>query len=73
MAMFPCAGATCVLLLRAVFGHVTPLLAFEAAEWFFLVLVWVEFTVVMHQTCLVLWTWRKLADETNAKNAPKIC
>ena len=28
---------------------------------------------VMHQTCLVLWTWRKLADETNAKNAPKIC
>jgi len=27
----------------------------------------------MHQTCLVLWTWRKLADETNAKNAPKIC
>jgi len=30
-------------------------------------------TVVMHQTCLVLWTWRKLANETNAKNAPKIC
>ena len=29
--------------------------------------------VVTHQTCLVLWTWRKLADETNAKNAPKIC
>jgi len=29
--------------------------------------------VVMHQMCLVLWTWRKLADETNAKNAPKIC
>jgi len=29
--------------------------------------------VVMHQTCLVLWTWRKLADETNAKNTPKIC
>jgi len=28
---------------------------------------------VTHQTCLVLWTWRKLADETNAKNAPKIC
>jgi len=28
---------------------------------------------VMHQTCLVLWTWRKLADETNVKNAPKIC
>jgi len=28
---------------------------------------------VMHQTCLVLWTWRKLADETNAKNTPKIC
>ena len=28
---------------------------------------------VMHQTCLVLWTWRKLANETNAKNAPKIC
>jgi len=24
--------------------------------------------VVTHQTCLVLWTWRKLADETNAKN-----
>jgi len=29
--------------------------------------------VVTHQTCLVLWTWRKLADETNVKNAPKIC
>jgi len=28
---------------------------------------------VTHQTCLVLWTWRKLADETNAKNTPKIC
>jgi len=28
---------------------------------------------VTHQTCLVLWTWRKLANETNAKNAPKIC
>ena len=28
---------------------------------------------VTHQTCLVLWTWRKLADETNVKNAPKIC
>jgi len=28
---------------------------------------------VMHQMCLVLWTWRKLADETNAKNTPKIC
>jgi len=28
---------------------------------------------VTHQTCLILWTWRKLADETNAKNAPKIC
>jgi len=28
---------------------------------------------VTHQTCLVLWTWRKLADETNAKNIPKIC
>jgi len=28
---------------------------------------------VMHQTCLVLWTWRKLADETNVKIAPKIC
>ena len=28
---------------------------------------------VTHKTCLVLWTWRKLADETNAKNAPKIC
>jgi len=28
---------------------------------------------VTHQMCLVLWTWRKLADETNAKNAPKIC
>jgi len=27
----------------------------------------------MHQTCLVLWTWRKLANETNAKNAHKIC
>jgi len=25
-------------------------------------------TGVTHQTCLVLWTWRKLADETNAKN-----
>jgi len=23
---------------------------------------------VTHQTCLVLWTWRKLADETNVKN-----
>jgi len=30
-------------------------------------------TAVTHQMCLVLWTWRKLADETNAKNAPKIC
>ena len=30
-------------------------------------------SVVTHQTCLVLWTWRKLADETNAKNTPKIC
>ena len=30
-------------------------------------------TAVTHQTCLVLWTWRKLANETNAKNAPKIC
>jgi len=30
-------------------------------------------SAVTHQTCLVLWTWRKLADETNAKNAPKIC
>jgi len=30
-------------------------------------------SVVTHQMCLVLWTWRKLADETNAKNAPKIC
>jgi len=30
-------------------------------------------SAVMHQTCLVLWTWRKLADETNAKNTPKIC
>jgi len=30
-------------------------------------------TSVMHQTCLVLWTWRKLANETNVKNAPKIC
>jgi len=29
--------------------------------------------IVTHQMCLVLWTWRKLADETNAKNAPKIC
>jgi len=29
--------------------------------------------VVMHQMCLVLWTWRKLANETNAKNTPKIC
>jgi len=28
---------------------------------------------VTHQTCLVLWTWRKLADKTNAKNTPKIC
>jgi len=28
---------------------------------------------VTHQTCLVLWTWRKLADETNVKNTPKIC
>jgi len=28
---------------------------------------------VTHQMCLVLWTWRKLADETNAKNAHKIC
>jgi len=28
---------------------------------------------VTHQMCLVLWTWRKLADETNVKNAPKIC
>jgi len=28
---------------------------------------------VTHQMCLVLWTWRKLADETNAKNTPKIC
>jgi len=27
----------------------------------------------MHQTCLVLWTWRKLADETNVNNTPKIC
>ena len=26
-------------------------------------------SIVTHQTCLVLWTWRKLADETNAKNA----
>ena len=30
-------------------------------------------TSVTHQTCLVLWTWRKLANETNVKNAPKIC
>jgi len=30
-------------------------------------------TGVMHQMCLVVWTWRKLAEETNAKNAPKIC
>jgi len=29
-------------------------------------------STVMHQTCLVLWTWRKLADETNAKNAHMI-
>ena len=28
---------------------------------------------VMHQTCLILWTWRKLADEINVKNTPKIC
>jgi len=28
---------------------------------------------VTHQMCLVLWTWRKLANETNAKNTPKIC
>jgi len=28
---------------------------------------------VTHQMCLVLWTWRKLANETNAKNAHKIC
>jgi len=28
---------------------------------------------VTHQTCLILRTWRKLADETNAKNTPKIC
>jgi len=27
---------------------------------------------VTHQTCLVLWTWRKLANKTNAKNTPKI-
>jgi len=32
-----------------------------------------EADTVTHQMCLVLWTWRKLADETNAKNAPKIC
>jgi len=30
-------------------------------------------TGVTHQMCLVLWTWKKLANETNAKNAPKIC
>jgi len=30
-------------------------------------------SAVTHQMCLVLWTWRKLADETNVKNAPKIC
>jgi len=35
---------------------------------------WVgDWNGVTHQTCLVLWTWRKLADETNVKNAPKIC
>jgi len=33
----------------------------------------INWHAVTHQTCLVLWTWRKLADETNAKNAPKIC
>jgi len=32
-----------------------------------------HWVAVTHQTCLVLWTWRKLADETNAKNTPKIC
>jgi len=30
-------------------------------------------SAVTHQTCLLLWTWRKLADETNVKNTPKIC
>jgi len=46
---------------------------------YLLVLGWVPkymtislWLAVTHQTCLVLWTWRKLADETNAKNAPKI-
>ena len=39
----------------------------------YMIFMGVRWTVVMHQTCLVLWTWRKLADETNAKNAPKIC
>jgi len=29
--------------------------------------------VVIHQMCLILWTWRKLANEINVKNAPKIC
>jgi len=33
----------------------------------------VQLRSVTHQTCLVLWTWRKLADETNVKNAHKIC
>ena len=32
-----------------------------------------NFPTVTHQTCLVLWTWRKLADETNVKNTHKIC
>jgi len=29
--------------------------------------------IVMYQMCLILWTWRKLANETNVKNAHKIC
>jgi len=36
-------------------------------------LPWTWQTAVTHQTCLVLWTWRKLANETNVKNTPKIC